>query len=441
MKKINLKLLILIHVTVCSYSQTITKNAEGESTVLFRGNNIGLDIGETELSFGFNNLQNSLGEESKFIIGGSVKAKNNSGLGSLFSKGELVPEAELGGFAGWSFSNGLPSAYNKEANDIIEDYSEFIEDYSGQIKSKVKNLIISTFGDNYPVVKDDLVESNKNNDFPIFNNYLKTMISAEKDEGKKTILTTLMNNIDQDSLIKDFDSEKDKLEERISSLEQQLDKKDYYQLIIFGFGGINASEFKRNTQSESIVDLSNAFEDEKFRGGNIGIGLNFQYNNLIFGAKFSYLETNNFSLLTSKEFTLRSTTTIDDQTLIEEKKITAYSGSYGEVIVNELSADLIWNLKLDRKAENHILINPYLKSQINSRNSDLLPSSTNIGCGFYFFKQTGSFLGGLYVELPDVDNNFEKAKPIENQNLRDPLKRLSFGIVSKISIGSLLNSF
>ena len=84
---------------------------------------------------------------------------------------------------------------------------------------------------------------------------------------------------------------------------------------------------------------------------------------------------------------------------------------------------------------------PYLQSNLFSRNKLILPNTTNIGCGFYFFKNTGKFLGGFYTELADVKNSFEKMKPEEEQNLRTPLKRLSFGIVAKMTIGSFLDIF
>jgi hypothetical protein len=161
----------------------------------------------------------------------------------------------------------------------------------------------------------------------------------------------------------------------------------------------------------------------------------------MFGATYNYRKTNNFNLLTKKDYTLRTTNTVSSQTLVQEKKITGYAGTYGAVEINEFAFDFMWREKLDSDGKNSILINPYIRSQMFSRNKELLPNSTNIGTGFYFFQNTGKFLGGIYFELPDVNQNYEKAKPVTEQNFRKPLNRISFGITGRISLGSMLNWF
>ena len=125
--------------------------------------------------------------------------------------------------------------------------------------------------------------------------------------------------------------------------------------------------------------------------------------------------------------------------MIKEKKITAYSGKYGEVVVNRLNFDIIAAFKLDKEADNHILVNPYIRGNFFSRDTSLQLNTFNIGTGFYLFKKTGKFMGGLYIELPDVNNEIEKKKPLEDQNIRADFKRLTFGLVGRISINSLLS--
>jgi hypothetical protein len=232
----------------------------------------------------------------------------------------------------------------------------------------------------------------------------------------------------------------EELQKKYDRLDTIHDSKPFWQIYFFGFGGINAMNFKQVKQVDT-TNLTKSFENIYFRGGKAGLGFNAQYGFVTLGMTYSYSSVNNFDLLSKKEYTFRQTKNSGTQSLIEEKKITAYSGTYGSVEVNELNVDLIFNFKLDAKASNHILINPYIRSQLFSRNENILPNKLDIGCGFYFFKQDGNFLGGLYAELPDVNNNYEKAKPIEEQNIREPLKRLSFGIVGKYSFNSLLGSF
>ncbi len=122
--------------------------------------------------------------------------------------------------------------------------------------------------------------------------------------------------------------------------------------------------------------------------------------------------------------------------LLDEKKITGYSGKYGAVEVNNFNADIVFRLKLDDEDRSHLLINPYMRATLFSRDTSLMVNKTNLGAGFYFMQ--GKFLGGFYVELPDVNNNAEKMKPTDEQNLRQPLQRLSFGIVTKINLKTIM---
>jgi hypothetical protein len=185
--------------------------------------------------------------------------------------------------------------------------------------------------------------------------------------------------------------------------------------------------------------LSKSFTDIDERGGHFGIGVNFQRGILKFGLTYDYFSTNNFKMLNKGEYTFRNTVTSGGQSLIQEKKITAYSGKYGEVEVNRLSFDLTAAFKLDKEANNHLLVNPYFRGNFFSRDTSLLLNTMNIGAGFYLFKKTGKFLGGFYFELPDVENNIEKKKKEEDQNIRPALKRLTFGITGRISLNSFLS--
>ena len=86
-----------------------------------------------------------------------------------------------------------------------------------------------------------------------------------------------------------------------------------------------------------------------------------------------------------------------------------------------------------------ILASLYLRSSLFSRDTAYLKNYTNIGTGLYFINKKGKFLGGLYVELPDINNNVEKAKPQDEINIRPPFKKLTFGIVIKFNISSIFD--
>jgi hypothetical protein len=206
----------------------------------------------------------------------------------------------------------------------------------------------------------------------------------------------------------------------------------------FLMGGIRARSFKRYLGLSS-PDFSKSFQDTLYRGGNFGLGLNFQFREIWLGITYAYNNTDNFSQLTSKDYTIRTVDTAGSTSFIQEKKVTAYPGKYARVEVNELNIDLLFSIKMDATDTARILINPYLRANLFSRDTAFLRNTTNLGLGAYFLGKNRKFIGGLYVELPDVNNNREKAKPAEEQNIRPPFKRLSFGIITRFNISSVFN--
>lgn len=424
--------LLCISIGTVVYGQGLTKNAEGESTVIMHGANIGIDIGKTELSFSFNNLQNTIGENHEPVYGASVKGGNKEGISSLFKKGEFIPAATLDAILGYSFSNGSKVSYKQGIDDISVRQEKFEKGFEKTLPERIKKLV--TNSELIPEKKAALIDA------------IPSVVSVESTETKFHKLLESDDATEHSELVKIKAGmlliKKEYLErsnayddERAKVYETEL--KEYWQFIFFSYGGIQGSEFKR-FETFNAENLSKSFIDESFRGGKFGGGINAQWRFLRLGFTYGYLKTNNFSLLTKKEYTLKNTVTNNEQSITEEKKITAYTGTYGEVEVNELNLDLIVNLKLDAKAKNHVLINPYLRTQLMSRNALVLPNSTNIGLGFYFFKDSGKFLGGFYTELPDINNNYEKAKPEADRNLRAPLERMTFGIVGKFTLNTIL---
>lgn len=429
-------------------SQVITQSAEGTGTVIMEGSTISLDLGKTDLTFGWNNLRkNIVKKNNDFLIGGEVKVKNSDGIGSLFSKGELVPQGGGNLFFGYYWSNAVIENYSSGSSGINPD-----EEY---LKTKKRLLEIAII----------LLEDTLNNEIgALAKKHIKDdtkrseAIQAVKDEfessSAKLFFPSRFSENDADNEIKSFRTAlKTRLKEVKTNVEKPyraLSKENfttkvkfnkgrpgYYRLTAYLFGGITALDFKRFDKIDSL-NLENSFADEYFRGGHFGIGINFEYWRFRFGLTYAYTKTSNFSALTATEYTLQSSTVINNQTLQTKDVVTAYGGGrYGEVEKNDLNIDIIYNCRLDKNGKNHILINPYLRASMFSRDTSLLINKANLGIGGYFFKESGKFLGGLYIELPDINNNIEKKKPADKQNLRPPLKRLNFGIVTKFSLKAL----
>ncbi len=443
MKKIHFILIGLLITGQSATSQVITQSAEGTGTVIMEGSTISLDLGKTDLSFGWNNLnKNIVKSNNGFLIGGEVKVKNSDGIGSLFSKGKLVPQGGANLFFGHYWSNATKnSTYNGMSDEEVLKSLK-------QLSETAIILLHDTLYDEIDLIaKAHIADPKKRNDA------VKAIIDEYEDIKNKLFFPARITEDDNDLEIKAF---KTALKKRMMEVKMNVEKPyralsnprfnskvefnkgrpGYWKFTTYLFGGINALDFKRFDKIDS-TNLENSFVDEYFRGGNFGIGFNLEYWRFRFGLTYSYTKTSNFSALTATEYTLQSSTVINNQTLQTKDAVTAYGGKYGEVEKNDLNIDVIYNCKLDKDGKNHILINPYLRASMFSRDTSLLINKANLGIGGYFFKENGKFLGGLYIELPDVNNNSEKKKPVAKQNFRPPLKRLSFGIVAKFSLKAL----
>lgn len=454
MKKIICMILV---VCVCNTTigQWLTQSAEGKGSFLFKGANVAVDLAKTDLSFTINNLNSpyrvSKAKDNLFLFyGGGVNAKNEEGLGNLFSAGEFVPSANANGYLGIRFSNSYDSLYKKQERLLSDALQQITQNQQLEFITKMeKSIDFEIDGSSLDETDDaDLIKKLKKDwkeklaklATQPFSKYLKSYLS--KNPGL-TKVATIANIIDEllneiKLIVKSNDIELGNLTQQLILNRDEFVKKSFWRLSIFTFGGIDASSFKR-VEDINTTSLSKSFIKEEYRGGNLGIGINYQIKQWKFGAIYSYKKTNNFNLLDKTDYKLTTTTTTGNQTLTQEKAISAYSGNYGEVEINELNLDALFTVGLGEKSESYAMLNAYLRGNFFSRDKILLPTSYNIGLGSYFFTKKSKFLGGLYVELPDVKDSFEKSKPVADQNIRPALKRLTFGIIAKVSLNSLIS--
>ncbi|HMI79318.1 MAG TPA: hypothetical protein VK484_11025 [Ferruginibacter sp.] len=448
MKKILIMLLAVIY-SANTQAQFLTQSAEGKSSIPLplNGIGVGIDIGKTEVAFGLNNYARVLNDSSKFLIGLNLSAKNSDGLANLFSGGDIVPQGDFLGFVGFSCSNN---------NRILTKYKKdtFYTKYQANIKAK--QILFDTLKEK--VIRDlDSAAAFVKNDVCIKNRVVPDLTKKIRSVKEIADLDSYINNykivgLECDSLVrfkaklielytivrKEYATAYNAIvavdEASISDFKKFIKRQVPLRITGFLQGGFSARSFTRFI-SLSMPDLSNSFQDTLFKGGLFGVGVNLQIRNFWVGVTYSFVAGDNFAALKSKEYTLRTADTSGNQVLVREKKITAYSGKYAKVNSNELNIDLVGDFKLSDTSR--LLASFYLRSSLASRDTAYLKNYTNIGAGLYFIGKKGKFLGGLYVELPDVNNNFEKAKPANEINIRSPYKKLTFGIVTKFNISSI----
>lgn len=425
------------------HSQGVTQSAEGKSTIPIRGTAIGIDLGKTELSFGYNNLNGAVETKAvRPVFGAEVRVKNEEGLGNLFSAGDLVPSGSLNLYGGVTFSNigsDNQTTLTKLRNAEVDRFKKWQTDFRKSLDTELGKLIDDrvkgiTDGNNRTVVfkklKDPLASLTNKEE------YFEKISGLSDDDAE---IQVVYDQVKEYAKLqqKAFTKEKTAFVEKLKDYYKQFSATNNRRLTPFVFGGINAIGFKQFTGVDSS-NLANSTKDIDERGGQFGLGINYQWRNIWLGFTFSRLQSNNFSLLKKKEYTIRKTINLAPSSLVEETKVTAYSGTYGEVDLSNVNVDVVMRIRLDKEYKNYMLLNPYLRGSVASSDTALLPNKTNLGIGLYFLPNNSKFLGGIYLELPDVANNAEKRKDADEQNLRPPFKRLSFGIVTKLNLSTIM---
>lgn len=451
MMKNKLIILILCFASISTKAQVVTQSAEGKGSLILplNGVSLGFDIGKTEISVGANNYSKALDKNNQkafhnLFFGGNLSVKNSSSIGSLFQSGDIVPAGNFLGFLGFNVNNNesLLNAWNssplnnkkaeeqKQREKLVEEYrlgtlkdveiaAEVIEDQALRelTKSQVKDAIFKSV-DGFALNKT--ISGILKNDDKRPDNFIQAfkLLIKKRQEDYTENLSKVDTTKEIDAAFSEF-------------------MKTYCvkRFTPFIFGGIEARNFSLYTGLNSS-SLAKSFTDTLYRGGQFGVGINAQIGSWWLGVTYAYVDGDNFSNLSSKEYTLRTTDTSRNQSLISEKRITGYSGKYSKVENNQLNIDLIKEFKLGDTSR--LIANLYYRGALFSRDTAYLKNISNVGLGIYFLGKKSKFLGGLYVELPDVNNNIEKSKPESERSIRLPYKKLTFGVVTKFSLASIL---
>lgn len=389
---------ILLYASV-SKAQSVTESKDGKNSILLNGSAITLNITEPTLRLDFQKKSalKKNGVESRnnsYLLGLSAEGKNQSGVANIFSEGNLVPSGRLTGLAGLVFTN-----------NVISDYQQKLDEVKNRMKSERARQAL-------------LIEEKKE-----LKKEMQDTTTIQKLIDRSTTTLTALNN------------EKREIAGAYAG-------ENYHKLIGFFYGGISAKSFKRFVGYDSD-NLLKSFKTQNFRGNFLGLGLNYQYRNWMFGATAERRKDDNQALLSQEVYDWQRITTTGNQTIVESKEIKAYSGAYATVSYFLFNADVVANISLDpiksvEKPRNYMLINPYLHAKIGSSDKDLLPNTTDAGLGLYIFNDKSKLLGGVFLELPDINDKIEKSKIATDRNIRPALQKLSFGIVTRFNLQSFM---
>lgn len=450
MKKIIIFLLLSYLSTGASYAQFVTQSADGKGTVILplNGLSAGFDIGKTEISVGVNNYSKALkANNSKafrnWFVGANLAAKNSSGIGNFFENGDVVPEANLLGFLGFNINNNesiITEWRKSSANTILaieqKKRKHLVDSYKNDIIIYIKAA--SEQIDDHDLrekTKTELVEKiEKSADGFALSRSITSIMENEEEKLKNFvyIFKTLVEPR-QKAYFESL-SKTDQTKAIDSAFNDFVGTHSVKRFTPFIFGGVEARNFSLYT-GLNTSSLPKSFIDTLHKGKQFGIGINAQIGSFWLGITYAFIDGDNFSDLSGKEYTLRTADTVGNQVLSSEKKITGYAGKYARVKSNQLNIDLLREFKLGDTSR--LITNLYYRASLASKNTDYLKNISNVGLGIYFLGKKSKFIGGLYLELPDIDNNIEKGKPKAEQDIKPPLKKLTFGVVTKFTLSSV----
>jgi hypothetical protein len=449
-------LVIALTPVLCS-AQVFTGSAKDKSSVIYHGATLGISITDPSIGFSLNNFSNEKykNKKKKVVWALNGTAASNSGIANFFNGGDISSGVNANAIVGYSWtcgkSNKLTNLQDKAEvsyNDLLDSYKKHTNEIQTFLSGKVTlmhntaeaNLLTYLPKEKNAEKRKKLSDAlNKFIDGFSINHIqedIKTMTDSYPDDAtflKETAEKIVSIGIGAYADVQEMGRKTDQLFTQIREL------RGYWQnrFTVYGAGGYTTNGFKL-FETPDTTNFSKSFQNKLFRGYSTRLGGNIQFGSRwLIGANFGYEMTDNFSTLSSKDYTI---TTIQSnssgQQLKTEKKITAYSGDYfDELKTYPLNADAILFVHVSDTAVAGL--NLYLR-QTYSESKKKLPETTNIGFGVYFFSNTASkFLGGIYVEAPDINNNI--AKNVPDANLRPLNKRLTFGLVAKFTFSSIFS--
>lgn len=435
MKKLLCLVLILLMWQHSVQAQFSTESKTGSNAILLNNSAATFNITDPKISVDWTSLPRFIEPRNRTIFGNlGASAKNKTGIAKIFEKNRLTAESEVHGVLGVMFSNAVDKGTKNQRNSLKD------AKFARRLFLLAKfSQVIDAYTNNLPVATRkqfrDILDKKKKN----LKDYVDDFATLHKSIATPHTVDLVKMHAEIDKIFNDPSGLTDieQMQQAISEYHRNNMGSGYYRIMPFIFGNINSSNFKQISTVDT-VNLQKSFKEIDFTGKKIGFGVNIDYKIFKFGLTYAWNFTNNFASLEETDFILRTTSYSSlGQSITREKKTTTYEGNYGEVLINELNIDLTANLKLNKKGSNFLIINPYSHSTNSSRTPSKLPGTWNLGIGAYTFKKDGKFLGGLYVEFPDIKNAVEKNKDIDKQDLKPVSKRFVVGLVAKFTLNGI----
>lgn len=440
---------ILVLSTNISDAQIYTQDAEGKTSIIAPGSSINLDAKKEALSINWNNWHSlAIDKKPMPLWGIAAYGANEEGFANILSEGNFVPTTRLNAFFGIRkhLVSDRSSHFEAEEKRILEELAPY----------QVKILV---YGD-YKKIGLDIINGSTSLDSSqkyryrkefraIINtsdyrleDYIGALAEASKkareENPKDSVKADLFDEIakkikENSSQLALFTSEYiSKTKELDKLLEQKKQYRDstYDKNILFYInGGINSSVFRlyNNTLPGTLKDQ---VVKTPYTNGFIEAGVNFDIGaRWLIGATFGYEKFTTFDSLDNSDVVLRTTTTNGNQSLIEDKKYTVYTGDFFKYDRLNIKFDALYFGKISNSSRYawNVLYGRFFTPFGEKKPKGIF----NLGTAFNFHKKDGKFLGGIYCEAIDVSNNMGADT--------DFAQRINIGIVATFSFGSIIS--
>jgi hypothetical protein len=438
MKKVILFATVFLFIRVSA--QMTVEDAKGETSILFKPSNIGLNIGEASISAGWNNFRKQAFVKPQTVLWGlNINSKNKEGLASLLDEGHLEPDSKLQIFFGIQRAGSRrefllsKQVYDLENAGIVQEY-KYVSAYQkpalnlineSNLSSLQKKLIRDTlkfvFAKNMDIRSElDLlyvIKKGYDDKAEIARTFQLVIDFLAK---RKDVLSGMQKNLEENF------AKIDSLNEEFSSYRKTHKAKS---AIFYIRGGLSANTLTLY-DSTSTGGLINRFDTAEFRGAFVDLGINYDVGKRwSFGFTGGYEKYNNIDSLESSSYSLRTSTTQGSQQLSAETKYTAYPGTYISYDRISFKTDAYYFGALNDQYR--FVWNTIYSRIILPVNEERIEGIIELGSGINFYKSRGKFVGGTYLQINDVTNNMQSENGF--------FKRLAFGLVAKFTFTSIVD--
>lgn len=433
--------ILLVGIGFTIQAQVVSQDAEGKSTIVFPGGVIGIEPGKTALTFNFMNIQD-ISKNKGFLWGITARAENKSGIGKLFDSGKVAPGGlVLVTFAYYESSESyVDMAIGEDPNEtnlrtLKKQELNNLKKQKKKVQTEKKQLLAQISKEKFSKQFDEsLMEVSDVDkkalhglrkqywmDTDVLENKLIDLRNKSTNPKLQVAVDNIIRKVKQ--LLSQLKNKEKELVEITKQLASIKSKGWYERWVLFTRIGGSAGKFKSYTPSESSA-LKDHFKDIDYSSLSFQIGMNMQLGGgLLLGFAAGFQEANNLANLSKQEFILNTTQTSENQKLVEEEKIIAYSGDFQEFDRLDIDSDIVSFVKVGKS---HVMAPyGYFRWRIPLGAGHSFPNTMNVGIGANFFTDKGKHLGGLFLELPDITNELEEDRKL--------LNRLTLGITLRIS--------